>query len=120
MALNITRQQSEVRVGSTSWIDEMAVFAFVSAKSILNLYLQLPPNKEVGVHNMQWVQMGFATLVACRHTTAVDKPNQVASFLHTLAKLQSRFEASSTSNIDMNGARDVSFDFKNRVIRIRN
>jgi hypothetical protein len=98
----------------------MAVSAVISANSILNLYLQLPPNEEVGFNNTQWVQMGFALLVACRYSVSASKPDQMATFLQILSELQSRLEALSTRTVDINGAGDVFFDFKNRVIRLRN
>ncbi|KAJ0421602.1 hypothetical protein BJY00DRAFT_107203 [Aspergillus carlsbadensis] len=120
IALNITRPRSHADTEPPSWIEEMAISAVVSANSILDLYLQLSPNEEAGFNNTQWVQMGFALLVACRHNVAASKPDRVANFLHTLTKLQSRLEALSTTNVDENGARDVFFDFKNRVIRIQN
>ncbi|KAL3487457.1 hypothetical protein BJX62DRAFT_253954 [Aspergillus germanicus] len=120
LALNLTSQRHHAHVGSTPWIDEMAVSAVITANSILSLYLQLPPNEEVGFNNTQWVQMGFALLVACRYTAAASIPDKMAAFLQTLSELQLRLEALSTHNLDVNGARDVFFDFKNRVIRIRN
>jgi hypothetical protein len=98
----------------------MAVSAVISANSILNLYLELPPNEEVGFNNTQWVQMGFALLVACRYNATASIPDKMATFLQTLSELQSKLEALSTHNVEMNGARDVFFDFKNRVNRIRN
>lgn len=119
IALHIARLRPHADAEAPSWIDEMTVSAIVSANSILNLYLQLSPLEEAGFNNTQWVQMGFALLVACRHTVAASKPDQVANFLHTLSKLQSRLETLSTSNIDNNGARDVFFDFMNRVIRVQ-
>ncbi|KGO40069.1 hypothetical protein PEX1_105910 [Penicillium expansum] len=120
LALNITNQESQSPFDSNSWRDEMAFSAFISANSILNLYIQLPSNDEVGFNNTQWVQIAFALLVAYRHTVAAYKPDQAAAFLETLSKLRSRVGALSTSDVDMNGARDAFFDFGNRIARIEN
>lgn len=96
----------------------MSFSALISANSILNLYIRLPSNEEVGFNNTQWVQIGFALLVAYRHTVAASKPHQTAAFLDILSKLRSRVGALSTSDVDMKGARDVFFDFRNRIIQI--
>jgi hypothetical protein len=98
----------------------MSFSAFISANSILTLYIKLPSKEEVGFNNTQWVQIAFALLVAYRHTMATSKPEQTAAFLDTLSKLGSRVGALSTSDVDMNGARDAFFDFKNRIVRIQN
>jgi hypothetical protein len=97
----------------------MSFSALISANSILNLYIQLPSDEEVGFNNTQWVQIAFALVVAYRHTVAASKPDQTAALLDTLSKLRSRVEALSTSDVDMNGARDVFFNFRNRVVRIQ-
>ncbi|KAL2825081.1 hypothetical protein BDW59DRAFT_172572 [Aspergillus cavernicola] len=121
LALNITSRQpqSPTHFESHSWRDEMSVSALISASSILNMLIQLPSKAEVGFNNTQWVQVGFALLVAYRHTVAASKPDQTAAFLDTLSKLQARVGALSTSEVDANGARDVFFDFRNRVVQIQ-
>ena len=98
----------------------MSLSALISASSILNLYIELPSNEEVGFNNTQWVQIAFALLVTYRHTVAASKPDQTATFLRTLSKLKSRVGALSTSDVDMKGARDAFFDFKNRIVQIEN
>ena len=98
----------------------MSLSALISANSILNLYIRLPSKEEVGFNNTQWVQMAFALLVAYRYTVAASKQEQTAAFLDTLSKLRSRIGVLSTSDVDLNGTRDVFFNFRNRVIRIQN
>ncbi|KXG52499.1 uncharacterized protein PGRI_087830 [Penicillium griseofulvum] len=120
LALNITNQESHSPFDPNSWREEMSFSAFISANSILTLYIKLPSKEEVGFNNTQWVQIAFALLVAYRHTMATSKPGQTAAFLDTLSKLGSRVGALSTSDVDMNGARDAFFDFKNRIVRIQN
>ncbi|KAL4960655.1 Zn(II)2Cys6 transcription factor [Aspergillus stella-maris] len=117
LALNFNGQQPWPL--SDTWRDEMSVSIRVSAMSILNTYLQLPARDEVGFNNTQWVQMGFALLAAYRHTVATWTPEQTASFLSILSKLESRIGALCTLDKDANGARDVFFDFKKRVVRIK-
>ncbi|KAL2836583.1 hypothetical protein BJY01DRAFT_54992 [Aspergillus pseudoustus] len=119
LALNISRQRPSSHLEFYSWINEMSVSAFISANSILNLYLQLPPNEEVGFNNTQWMQMGLALLVAYRYTAATPKSDHGANFLHALSELQSRLATLSTSDVDMHCARDVFFDFRSRVTRIK-
>ncbi|RDW74645.1 fungal specific transcription factor domain-containing protein [Aspergillus mulundensis] len=123
LALNISGQHSQPHSTfdpvSLSLRDEMSMSAIVSATSILNLYIDSPSNEEVGFNNTQWVQMGVALLVAYRHTVAADKPDQTASFLSTLSKLESRTGALSTASVDTNGARDIFFNFEKRVVQIR-
>ncbi|KAL5340893.1 hypothetical protein BJX70DRAFT_82741 [Aspergillus crustosus] len=123
LALNIGSQQprphSPFDSASHSWRDEMAVLALVSATSILNLYIQLPPKEEVGFSNTQWVQLGFALLVAYRHTVTASRPEQTAAFLATLTKVELRVVALSTFDVDANGARDVFLDFRKRVVQIQ-
>lgn len=98
----------------------MSLAALIAASSILNLYIRLPPNEEVGFNNTQWVQIGFALLVTYRHTVAASKPDQTAAFRDTLSKLKSRVGALTTLDVDMNGARDAFFDFGKRVAHIEN
>ncbi|KAL4786040.1 hypothetical protein BJX76DRAFT_139919 [Aspergillus varians] len=119
LALNLTSHQPQSHFDSHSWRDEMSFAALISASSMLDLYIQLPPGEEVGFNNTQWVQMAFALLVAYRLTVAESKPDKTATFLETLSKVQSRVGALSTSDVDMHGARDVFFDFRNRVVRIQ-
>ncbi|OQE00057.1 hypothetical protein PENVUL_c059G05066 [Penicillium vulpinum] len=120
LALNITNQESQSPLESNSWRDEMSFSAFISATSILNLYIRFPSKEEVGFNNTQWVQMAFALLVVYRYTATACKPDQTTAFLDTLSKLRSRVEALSTSDVDMNGARDAFFDFRNRIVQIEN
>jgi hypothetical protein len=98
----------------------MSLSALISASSILNLYIRLPPNEEVGFNNTQWVQIALALLVTYRHTVAASKPDQTAAFRETLSKLRLRLGALSTSDVDKNGARDAFFDFGRRVVQIEN
>ncbi|KAI2739659.1 hypothetical protein DTO013E5_9015 [Penicillium roqueforti] len=120
LALNITNRDPQPQFDSDSWKDDMSFSALISASSILNLYIELPSNEEVGFNNTQWVQIAFALLVTYRHTVAASKPDQTAAFLQTLSKLKSRVGALSTSDVDMKGARDAFFDFKNRIVQIEN
>ncbi|KAJ5150701.1 uncharacterized protein N7500_010890 [Penicillium coprophilum] len=120
LALNITNQEPQLPFESSSWREEMSFSALISASSILNLYIQLPPNEEVGFNNTQWVQIAFALLVAYRHTVAASKLDQTAALLDTLSKLKTRVGALSTSDVDMNGARDVFYNFRNRIVQIEN
>lgn len=85
---------------------------------MLGLCISLPAGREVGFTNTQWVQMAFAMLIAYRHTAASTSQSQAMRFLSTLSQLRQRLEALSTLEVDMNGDRDVFFDFKNRVTRI--
>lgn len=98
--------------------DEMSCATINSAEAMLGLCISLPAGREVGFTNTQWVQMAFAMLIAYRHTAASTSPSQAMSFLGTLSQLRQRLEALSTLDVDMNGDRDVFFDFKNRVTRI--
>ncbi|KAJ5373413.1 hypothetical protein N7517_005419 [Penicillium concentricum] len=120
LALNMTNQEPQSPFDCNSWREEMSLSAYISASSILNLYIRLPHNGEVGFNNTQWVQIAFALLVAYRHTVAASKPNQIAAFLDTLSKLRSRIEALSTSDVDKNGTRDIFFNFRNRIVQIEN
>ncbi|KAJ5529942.1 hypothetical protein N7527_003335 [Penicillium freii] len=120
LALNITNQGSESPFESNSWRKEMSLSALISASSILNLYIRLPPNEEVGFNNTQWVQIALALLVTYRHTVAASKPDQTAAFRDTLSTLRLRLGALTTSDVDMNGARDAFFDFGKRVAQIEN
>lgn len=97
----------------------MSVSALISASSILNTLVQLPSKEEVGFNNTQWVQIGFALLVAYRHTVIASKPEQTFAFLDTLSKLESRVGGLSTEEVDANGKRDVFFDFRRRVVQIQ-
>ncbi|KAL4799804.1 hypothetical protein BDV19DRAFT_376207 [Aspergillus venezuelensis] len=112
LALNISGQQPRPQ-------DERLVSIRVSAMSIPNIYLQLPEREEVGFNNTQWMQMGFALLVAYRHTVATWTPEQTASFLSILSKLESRIRALCTLDEDANGARDVFIDFRKRAVQIK-
>ncbi|KAJ6098267.1 hypothetical protein N7499_002641 [Penicillium canescens] len=101
-----------------SWRDELTLAAQISANAILTKYIGLPPGEEYGFNNTQWVQMAFALLVSYRHTVTTSKPEQKAALLHTLSQVRSKVEALSTPHVDVNGARDVFFDFRRRVLRI--
>ncbi|BCS25703.1 uncharacterized protein APUU_50414S [Aspergillus puulaauensis] len=117
---NINPQlQPQTQSFDYSWRDEMSVSALVSASSILNTLVHLPSTEEVGFNNTQWVQIGFALLVAYRHTVIASKPDQTFAFLDTLSKLESRVGALSTEEVDANGKRDVFFDFRRRVVQIQ-
>jgi hypothetical protein len=103
---------------SHSWRDEITLAAQISANAILNKYILLPPGEEFGFNNTQWVQIAFALLVSYRHTVTTSKPEQKTALLHTLSQVRSRVGALSTPHVDVNGARDVFFDFRRRVLRI--
>lgn len=119
LALTSPQLQPQTQSFDYSWRDEMSVSALVSASSILNTLVHLPSTEEVGFNNTQWVQIGFALLVAYRHTVIASKPDQTFAFLDTLSKLESRVGALSTEEVDANGKRDVFFDFRRRVVQIQ-
>ncbi|KAL3476520.1 hypothetical protein BJX99DRAFT_270504 [Aspergillus californicus] len=121
LSLNIQPQHQlpSLYSASETWKDEMSVSALISANSILHLYINLPANEEVGFNNTQWVQIGFALLIAYRQTATASKPDQTAAFRGILSKIASRVGSLCTSDVDMNGARDVFFDFQRRVVQIQ-
>lgn len=104
---------------SQSWCDEMSCAALNATESIFNLHLSLPIKSEVGFTNTQWVQIAFVILVRCRQAVAASKPEQAASFSYTLAQIQQRLTALSSSDVDMNGDRDVFCGFSKRVAHIQ-
>ena len=119
VSLTIANQHPQPRsMTFCSWRDEITLAARISADAILTKYIGLPPGEEYGFNNTQWVQMAFALLVSYRHTVATSKPEQKAALFHTLSQVRSRVGALSTPHVDVNGARDVFFDYRRRVLRI--
>jgi hypothetical protein len=119
VSLTIANQHPQPRsMTFCSWRDEITLAAQISANAILTKYIGFPPGEEYGFNNTQWVQMAFALLVLYRHTVTTSKPEQKAALFHTLSQVRLRVGALSTPHVDVNGARDVFFDFRRRVLRI--
>ncbi|KAJ5294954.1 hypothetical protein N7508_009775 [Penicillium antarcticum] len=119
VSLTIANRHSQSNlVASHCWQDEISLAAKVSANAILAQYILLPLGQELGFNNTQWVQMAFALLFSYRHAVINSNPEQKAALLHTLSQVRSRVGALSTAHVDVNGARDVFFDFRRRVLRI--
>ena len=97
----------------------MCYAALNATESILNLYLLLPANTEMGFTNTQWVQMAFAMLVSSRYTATTAKPEQQASLLNTICQLEQRLNTLTTAQVDMNGDPDAFVGFRKRVVDIR-
>ncbi|EFQ99999.1 hypothetical protein MGYG_03007 [Nannizzia gypsea CBS 118893] len=121
--LNKRRQQS----GSmqTTLSDDMLYAGGMAAQSILELYLSLPPRSETSFNNTEWVQIGFALIIACRLAAkapiaepAVFRQHK-ESLSNTLMRLKLRVSELSTDMVDMNGDRDVFSNYIDRVARLQ-
>ncbi|KOC13312.1 alkaline D-peptidase [Aspergillus flavus AF70] len=110
---------------SETWWDEIFCSGLTAAENILNMYMELPPGGEQTFNNTQWVQMAFCILVASRQVVAASRMGkaalvpQIHAWPETLEKLRQRLGALSTTQVDLNGDRDVFVDFENRVSRIQ-
>lgn len=110
---------------SETWWDEIFCSGLTAAENILNMYMELPPGGEQTFNNTQWVQMAFCILVASRQVVAASRMEkaalvpQIHAWPETLEKLRQRLGALSTTQVDLNGDRDVFVDFENRVSRIQ-
>ncbi|DAA75819.1 TPA_exp: hypothetical protein A8136_1541 [Trichophyton benhamiae CBS 112371] len=121
--LDKRRQQS----GSiqTTLSDDMLYAGGMAARSILELYLSLPPRSETGFNNTEWVQIGFALIVACRlaSTAHAAEPavfrRHTESLSNTLTKLKMRVSELSTDTVDLNGDKDVFTNYVDRVARLQ-
>ncbi|KAJ5091449.1 hypothetical protein NUU61_006319 [Penicillium alfredii] len=120
LALTMARQQPESPFTmSQIWRDEMFFAGQFAANTLLDLHLALPANSDFAFNNTQWVQLGFAMLVAYQHVVSVSTISHTTSFLHTLSRLQQRVGSMSTAEVDDNGDRDVFFDFQRRISQIQ-
>ncbi|KAJ5167138.1 uncharacterized protein N7482_005919 [Penicillium canariense] len=120
LSLTLTGQQTNTRVVSLQpWWDEMLCAAMNASEFMLNWYISLPADTELGFTNTQWVQMAFAMVVLYRHTATLANPKQTAVFLDILAQLRQRVGALSTPHVDLNGDRDTFFDFRRRIVQIQ-
>lgn len=109
--------------------NELLSKALVAANSLVNEYLALPPGAETAFNNTQWMQLGFAMLVASRLLVGVSSLNlriraaemaqRRVSWSNTLEQCRTRVDTLSTSQVDLNGDRDVFHNFRQRVIRIQ-
>ncbi|PGH01411.1 hypothetical protein AJ80_09011 [Polytolypa hystricis UAMH7299] len=111
---------------SRNWKDEMLYAGRIASESIINAYLALPSYAETAFNNTQWVQLGFALLVACKLVATASKAGGTAdrlqlkaSWMDTLTRLHLRVGALSTTQIDSNGDRDAFFNFADRVATIQ-
>ncbi|KAB8277404.1 hypothetical protein BDV30DRAFT_234736 [Aspergillus minisclerotigenes] len=110
---------------SETWWDEIFCSGLTAAENILNMYMELPPGGEQTFNNTQWVQMAFCILVASRQVVAASRMGkaalvpQIHAWPETLEKLRQRLGALSTTQVDLNGDRDVFVDFEKRVSRIQ-
>ncbi|KAM5474653.1 hypothetical protein MferCBS49748_000059 [Microsporum ferrugineum] len=110
----------------TAVSDEMLCAGRIAAQSILKLYLSLPPHSETAFNNTEWVQIGFALIVACRQvgTTSTTQMTPALvrhkeSFSSTLMQLKARVSELSTDLVDLNGDRDIFSNFADRVTRLQ-
>ncbi|EFE44817.1 hypothetical protein TRV_00368 [Trichophyton verrucosum HKI 0517] len=121
--LDKRRQQSGSR--PTTLSDDMLYAGGLAARSILELYLSLPPRAETSFNNTEWVQIGFALIVACRlaGTAPTAEPavfrRHKESLSNTLTKLKMRVSELSTDMVDFNGDKDVFTDYVDRVARLQ-
>ncbi|OGM47925.1 hypothetical protein ABOM_002737 [Aspergillus bombycis] len=110
---------------SETWWDEIFCSGLTAVDNILNTYMGLPIGGEQGFNNTQWVQMAFCILVACRQIVAASRMGKAAllpqsrTWPETLGKLRQRLAALSTTQVDLDGDRDVFVNFEKRVSRIQ-
>ncbi|KAE8424015.1 hypothetical protein BDV36DRAFT_4929 [Aspergillus pseudocaelatus] len=117
--------RSAYSIVSETWWDEIFCSGLTAAENILNMYMGLPPGGEQAFNNTQWVQMAFCILVASRQVVAASRMGkatllpQIHTWPETLEKLRQRLEALSTTQVDLDGDRDVFNEFEKRVCRIQ-
>ncbi|KAE8142897.1 hypothetical protein BDV38DRAFT_277710 [Aspergillus pseudotamarii] len=116
---------SAYSIVSETWWDEIFCSGLTAAENILNMYMGLPLGSEQAFNNTQWVQMAFCILVASRQVVAASRMGKAAllpqscMWSETLEKLRQRLGALSTTQVDLDGGRDVFVDFEKRVSRIQ-
>ncbi|KAF3482624.1 uncharacterized protein GIQ15_05383 [Arthroderma uncinatum] len=121
--LDKRRQQSGFT--QTTLLDEMLCAGRMAAQSILRLYLSLPLHSETAFNNTEWVQIGFALIVACKQAGTASAtepavfPRQKELLSSTLTRLKMRVAELSTDKVDLNGDRDVFSNYVDRVARLQ-
>lgn len=117
--------RSGYSIVSETWWDEIFCSGITAAENILNMYMGLPLGGEQAFNNTQWVQMAFCILVASRQFVAASRMGKAAlipqsrTWPEALEKLRQRLGALSTTQVDLDGDRDVFADFEKRVCRIQ-
>lgn len=109
--------------------DELLIKALMAANSLVNVYLTLPLGSEAAFTNTQWMQLGFATLVASRLLIAVpssksgirtaEMAQRRVLWANILEQCRERIDTLSTEQVDSNGDRDVFHNFRQRLVRIQ-
>lgn len=109
--------------------DELLSKALMAAESLVNVYLALPLGSEAAFNNTQWMQLGFATLIAIRLLVAVtpsqsairatDMAQRRVLWSDMLVQCKTRIDTLSTEQVDSNGNRSVFHNFRQRLIRIQ-
>jgi hypothetical protein len=109
--------------------DELLSKALIAANSLVHVYLALPLGSETAFNNTQWMQLGFATLVASKLLVAVpssksgiratDMAQRRVLWSDILEQCRARIDTLSTEQVDSNGDRDVFHNFRQRLVRIQ-
>ncbi|KAK2848512.1 hypothetical protein FQN49_005656, partial [Arthroderma sp. PD_2] len=119
--LDISGQQSSST--RTALLDEMLSAGRIATQSIIRLYLSLPPGSETAFNNTEWIQIGFALIIACRQASTTAQTDVILQhnelFSSTLARLKMRVAELSTNLVDSNGDKDVFSNYTNRVARLQ-
>lgn len=109
--------------------DELLSKALMAAESLINVYLALPPGAEAALNNTQWMQLGFAMLIASRLLVAVtpsqtgirasDMAQRRVLWSNMLVQCRARIDTLSTEQVDSNGNRSVFHNFRQRLVRVQ-
>lgn len=96
----------------------------LSAKSLLDFYLSLPVETDITFNNSEWIQMGFALIVAAKLSLAAAEPNftrvtaSLRESLHVSAVLKQAIERMShlkNASADTHSDTDPFSRFEERI-----
>ncbi|EED15032.1 conserved hypothetical protein [Talaromyces stipitatus ATCC 10500] len=127
--LSVSSLKASAHTSTPNLRDELLGKALMASNSLLNVYHALPPGTETAFNNTQWVQLGFAVLIASKLLVSVssnsdrraaEMAQRRVSWSNILKQCRLRVENLSTSQVDSNGDRDVFHNFRQRVVRIQN
>lgn len=98
------------------------------SKTLLEHYVSLPLGHDVAFNNTIWVQLGFASTLACKLSVAAMGPSVHSHTLelcgaldisNILSRCILRVQALVTSDMDAFGDRDVFYHYEKRLKRVK-
>lgn len=115
---------SEPSVSSSSPCVEILRAGLISAKLLLDLFVSQPRGTEVGFTNSEWIQVGFAFIIASKLSVCAAKPLIASETVSLRASLDmsrifvqsiERISNLRSSRAGKKSDRDVFLDFEKRI-----